>query len=66
MQDRSHSALGFDMHVMRASMAMCPVGPRSAPSAGGPLSLPTLERTSSSLDEASKSEGNGGLPPSLD
>lgn len=36
-------------------------GPRSAPSAGGPSSPPTLDRTSSSLDEASKSAGNGQL-----
>ncbi|DBA97523.1 hypothetical protein WJX77_009223 [Trebouxia sp. C0004] len=34
-------------------------GPRSAPSAGGPSSVPAMERASSSLDEASKSEGNG-------
>ncbi|KAL3149110.1 hypothetical protein ABBQ32_001950 [Trebouxia sp. C0010 RCD-2024] len=34
-------------------------GPRSAPSAGGPSSMPTLERTSSSLDEVSKPAGNG-------
>lgn len=34
-------------------------GPRSAPSAGGPSSLPTLDRTSSSLDEAPKPAGNG-------
>ncbi|KAL0035168.1 hypothetical protein WJX79_004418 [Trebouxia sp. C0005] len=34
-------------------------GPRSAPSGGGPSSVPAMERASSSLDEASKSEGNG-------
>lgn len=34
-------------------------GARSAPSAGGPSSLPTLERTSSSLDNSSATAGNG-------
>ena len=44
-----------------ASWGCWGAGQRSAPSAGGPSSMPTLDRTSSSLDEASKPAGNGQL-----